>query len=87
MRKNKYERNMIAVFAFRYALGRRSAAPSIMSDYLIEHINMFEDWEKDQIVEEIAFAIRTKNAGEACDVEDWAKVVEVFKGSMGMSAN
>lgn len=43
----------IVVFALRYALPRHTYAPSIVYDYIKEHIDNFEDWEIEGMLDDI----------------------------------
>lgn len=67
----------LVVFAFRYALGRRSTAPGIMVDYIVKHWDQFQGWTQRQIQQEIGRAIETKRAGDDCDIEEWRKVLKL----------
>jgi hypothetical protein len=65
----------ILVFAFRYALGRRSTAPGIISDVLIKRWNEMHRHARYQVQSEIEAAIDRGEAGQPCDVETWKKVL------------
>ena len=65
------------VFAFRYALGRASTAPSIVVRDLIINWNYLSDFSKHQIKEEIKEAIKNNRAGWNCDVSEWEKILEL----------
>lgn len=71
----------IAFCAFRYALGRMTAMPSHVADFLIENKENFMDHERHLIVMEIREAIACKKAGMDCDVRTWLRVVRSFVGS------
>lgn len=65
------------VFAFRYALGRQSTAPSHMVAALKEHWNHgLKDWTKDLIKREIQEAIDGGIAGDRCDIATWQQVLD-----------
>jgi len=66
----------ILVFAFRYALGRKSAAPGIVADYLIKRWADLAPHSRLQIREEIRTAISRGDAGHPCDVETWREVLD-----------
>ena len=66
----------ILVFAFRYALGRRSTAPGIVADHLIKQWAKLAPHSKAQVKEEINTAISRGYAGDPCDVETWRKVLD-----------
>ena len=65
------------IFAFRYALGRMSTAPSIVVDDLQRNWNQLSDFTKKQIKEEILEAIKLKRAGMDCDIAEWQKILEM----------
>ena len=65
----------ILVFAFRYALGRRSTAPGIVTGVLIKRWNDLEPHTQVRIQYEIADAIEHSYAGQPCDVETWRKIL------------
>jgi len=65
------------VFAFRYALGRASTAPSIVVRDLIINWDYLSDFSKNQIKEEIKEAIKSNRAGWNCDVSEWEKILEL----------
>jgi hypothetical protein len=66
----------ILVFAFRYALGRRSTAPGIVANHLIKQWANLAPHSKAQIREEIRTAINRGDAGHPCDVETWREVLD-----------
>lgn len=66
---NDYESTIF--FAFRYALGRQSTAPSIVAEYIIKNKDKFGKRFKSQMIEEIEEAIKNKEAGANCDVDTW----------------
>lgn len=63
------------VFAFRYALGRRSTAPSRMAALLKNHWDKLQGWTQTQIHREIAQAIQHDLAGDGCDEQRWREVL------------
>lgn len=66
----------ILVFAFRYALGRKTTAPVIVADHLIKQWSNLAPHSKAQVKEEIRTAINRGDAGHPCDVETWRKVLD-----------
>jgi hypothetical protein len=66
----------ILVFAFRYALGRRSTAPGIVANHLIKQWAKLAPHSRAQVKEEINTAISRGYAGDPCDVETWRKVLD-----------
>lgn len=63
------------VFAFRYALGRKSTAPSHMALLLKRRWNRLAPWTHTQIHREIAIALDRGDAGDQCDVETWRSIL------------
>ena len=70
-------REDILFFAFRYALGRRSAAVSILVDELKSHWQEFGEHTQDQIKEEIGDAIQKDQAGDKCDIDHWREILSL----------
>ncbi len=62
------------MWAFRYALGRRTGAV----DDVVRHIKMYwdqlEPFTQNQIREEINTAIGTERAGDQCDIDSWKEI-------------
>ena len=65
------------VFAFRYALGRMSTAPSIVARDIINNWDVLGTYTKNQIKEEIQEAIDNNRAGMNCDISEWEKILEL----------
>lgn len=61
----------LLVFAFRYALGRQSTAPSTVRDLLLTHRAALDPWQVVQIRDDIAHAVFGGYAGSQCDVDVW----------------
>lgn len=64
----------IVVFAFRYALGRRTYAPSLVAGYITEHLDSFTEHELNQMADEIEDAERDGLLGDACDAAVWLEL-------------
>ena len=64
-------------FAFRYALGRMSTAPSIVADDLKRNWDEFEPSTKKLIKEEIIKAIEDKKVGMKMDEETWQEILKL----------
>ena len=64
------------MFSFRYALGRRSTAPSAVADLLRTYGHVLPPWQRDQIANDIRIAIRDGFAGDTCDERTWREVAE-----------
>ena len=67
----------ILVFAFRYALGRMSMAPSIMASKIRERWSKLSIPTKKLIKDEIDFAIKFDHAGMDMDVSTWKEILEL----------
>lgn len=68
----------ILTFAFRYALGRMSTAPSIMLEEFKAKVHLLTANQKDQFAHEIREAIELNHAGMACDISTWLEVEELL---------
>jgi len=71
------EDETILMFAFRYALGRKSSAPSYMVDVLIKNWKNINEQMKIQIRDEIKTAIKRGEAGMDCDVKTWQRITKL----------
>lgn len=65
----------IMIYAFRYALGRMSVAPSYVVEELEKQWPYLKSHDKALIKREIGQAIEDNSAGMACDVSEWRKVL------------
>lgn len=74
--KDAREDSEILVYAFRYALGRRSGASLTTSNYLVKHKERLLPTHIDLILEEILDAIENGCAGDASDVFFWRKAFD-----------
>lgn len=63
------------VFAFLYALGRKSTAPSHMALLLKKRWNRLASWTQTQIHREIRIALLRGDAGDRCDEETWRGIL------------
>ena len=77
MNKETLDNNNILIFAFRYALGRMSTAPEIVTEELKKHWSNFPASTQAQIKREIQAAIDKDRAGMDCDVQTWMRVLEL----------
>lgn len=66
---------LMLMFAFRYALGRRTSAPSEVADVLFRKWHELSTNMKTAIRKEIHDAISAGRAGEALDVRTWKRVL------------
>lgn len=67
----------VLFFAMRYALGRRTAAPSIVVGEITRLWNYLRPATQEQMRQEIALAVSREKAGDACDVVEWGKVLKL----------
>ena len=72
---SKTELIELLLFGFRYALGRRSAAVSSMSERLIKYWDLLPEFTREQIHIDIRHAIQHQISGDDCDVWEWEKVL------------
>ena len=71
------EENII-MWAFRYALGRRTGAVESVIRCLFNNWSKLSDHTRNQILDEINVAIKRDEAGSQCDINNWRRV-EDFK--------
>lgn len=71
--------NQLLLMAFRYALGRRTAAVGYIADLLVTHRHHLADWQRQQILADIWRAIAAGHAGMDCDVTDWRRAAETLQ--------
>ncbi len=71
----------LLLFAFRYALGRRSTAPSTVADLLARYGSVLSTPQRQSIVRDIDQAMAAGWAGDDCDREVWRKVAKKMGGS------
>ena len=69
----------IIMWAFRYALGRRTGAVQDVIECLDKNWKSLEQFTRDQIKIEIKIAIDKDQAGDKCDVDNWKRVLEDFE--------
>ena len=65
--------NMV-MWAFRYALGRKTGAVLDVVEQLKIHWENLKPFTQKQIKQEISFAIKMKMAGDDCDIEKWNEI-------------
>ena len=58
----------ILVFALRYALGRKTSAPSIVIEAIQDNIDIFDIWEIEVMIKEID---ECRDYGMECDKIQW----------------
>ena len=67
----------IAFFAFRYALGRRTYAVSMVADYLKNHWAEIDGKTQKKIQDEIFQALDRGEAGDECDKARWIEITKL----------
>ncbi len=65
------------IYAFRYALGRMSIAPSVVVAWLSDNWPEIEEANKKMMIREINEAIKTDTAGMEMDIKEWQKVLDL----------
>ncbi len=65
----------IIFYAFRYALGRKTYASRIVSDFIIENWKELSGGMKKTFIEEIQEAISEKRAGMKLDEDLWKRIL------------
>ncbi len=70
--------NDVIVYAFRYALGRKTYAVQDMSSILIKHKDNISHNSKFVICRDIKRAINNKEIGMSFDQKSWIDVLECF---------
>ncbi len=76
--KITFERpEVILMFSFRYALGRKSMASVTVVDEVVSNWRKLSIEMKEQIKREITEAILHKKAGMQCDVDQWQRVLDL----------
>ena len=71
MNLSNKEFNWLIIFAFRYALGRRSMAPSVVSDLIRINRGEITEMTIKAIIHEINYAYKNGLLGDRCDIEEW----------------
>ena len=78
--RNKVEvSSVILMYAFRYALGRKTGAPSTISTAISRNIVQFKPWELKQIVKEILeYEEYFGDLGDNCDEREWYGLINLI---------
>jgi len=76
------ESKELMIFAFRYALGRKSTAPSTVTEIIKRNHHILDDNDKNQIIKDIKSAIKLKSAGMDMDIKIWKSLAVFLKESM-----
>ena len=73
----------VLFYAFRYALGRKTGAPSTISEAITRNIDAFAEWELKQIVKEILeFEDFYKELGDECDKVVWYDLIDTINDKL-----
>ena len=64
---------LLAICAFRYALGRRTYITPILANFICLNRKVFNEHDRNQMIENITGDIRLGLAGDACDVAEWER--------------
>lgn len=70
---------LIAIAAFRYALGRASYIVSHVADWLIANRDQLTAHDRAMIVREIGEMAERDALGHDCDIRDWERVREAMQ--------
>jgi len=68
MNKKALVDKTILIFALRYALGRKTSAPSIVIEAIQDNIDIFDIWEIEIMIKEID---ECRDYGMECDKIQW----------------
>ena len=71
MKLNNIDFNLLILFAFRYALGRRLTAPSYVSNLIRKYRGEIAEMTRITIVCEINDAYEKRLLGDECDIDGW----------------
>jgi hypothetical protein len=69
---------LIAIAAFRYALGRMTYMPEHVGNWLIKNRDALPEHDRKLIIREIDEAERLHGLGMECDVATWKRVRKAF---------
>ena len=75
----EYEREAIFMFAFRYALGRMSMAPSLMVDVISRCKGVLSESMIKSIISEIEMADKQDLIGAECDRNIWLNLAKELR--------
>lgn len=68
----------ILIYAFRYALGRMTGAPTDVMEAILENKDKLSIWEQTQIYTDICKAEKENRLGMDCDKEVWLRLKNEF---------
>lgn len=70
------------VFAFRYALGRHSTAPSMVCDWIKQYVNELSEFDIDQILSETRTELTYGDYDRPlyqCDLDEWEDLIDFLE--------
>ena len=76
------EVSRLLLWSFRYALGRRSTAPSNVSQMVIAYRDCLQPDDRTTILRDYDEARQRGELGDACDQEDWARMSIALRGCL-----
>ena len=83
MRDKVEVESVIIMYAFRYALGRKTGAPSTICEAILRNITSFKEWELTQITKEILeHEEYFGTLGDDCDKEVWYHLIETINNHL-----
>jgi len=86
MRDKVEVQTVIIMYAFRYALGRKTGAPSTASSAILRNIDKFKEWELTQIRHEILQHREYHgDLGDNCDEEVWYTLIKAINNHLNLS--
>lgn len=82
MRKVKTTTTVL-FYAFRYALGRKTGAPSTIADAIKDNLDEFAEWELKQIIKEIlGYEDFYESLGDHCDKVVWYSLIGIINDKL-----
>jgi len=69
--------DIVLFMAFRYALGRKTYAVSLVVDEIIDRWETLDDVDRTQYKKEIKEAIKEGRAGMTMDVIEWERILDL----------
>ena len=78
-RKLTDSEELIYFGAFRYALGRRTYMPGVVSEEIMKHASEFSPRAKDIFIKEVTDCLSGGWYGDGCDKVTWEKFLTFWK--------
>lgn len=77
LRMNEEDIFPLLISAFRYALGRRSYMPSLISSIILANKDKLVGWQRHQFVDEVVdYKNMYGDLGDECDEKTWMRFCE-----------